>query len=38
MALGGDDDRHRQGDEHPVSKPIDHVHSFIHSPYQIELC
>ncbi len=34
MALGRDDDRHRQGGEHPDDKAIEHEHSLIQSPCQ----
>jgi hypothetical protein len=32
MALGRDDDRHRQSGEHSGSKAIDHEHPMIQSP------
>ena len=32
MSLDGDDDRHRQSDEHPHNTAIDHEHSFMQSP------
>lgn len=38
MALGRDDDHHRQSGEHPDGKAIIHEHYFIQSPYHDELC
>jgi len=32
MAMGRDDDRHRQSGDHPDSKAIDHEHSLMQSP------
>jgi hypothetical protein len=34
MSLDGDDDRHRQSDEHPHKTAIDHEHSFMQGPCQ----
>jgi hypothetical protein len=34
MSLDGDDDRHRQSDEHPHNTAIDHEHSFMQGPCQ----